>query len=286
MEIPRSAAVLGLGLIGGSLARDLAAYGLRVAGWDRDGAAVRAARDEGVLADALPADLAGVERYDLVVLALPVDAAVALLERLTVRLLSSSATVRLVTDCGSTKTRIVETATRLKLGPLFVGGHPLAGDHRSGWAASRTGLFRDALVYLTPPTTYRVPTLDLARWMWTTVGARPTVVATEYHDPHLAWISHLPQLASTTLGRTLAAAAKPRSALGPGGRDVTRLAGSGPELWAEIALDNAGALLPALDAFAAHLADLRDAVARRDRAALARLLAEGRAWSDAEHEQA
>ncbi|NJD18999.1 MAG: prephenate dehydrogenase/arogenate dehydrogenase family protein, partial [Gemmatimonadetes bacterium] len=141
-------AILGLGLMGGSLARDLAGLGHRVLGWDRDPGSVRAALAQGCIhrgRGSRPDDFQGIEEADVVVLALPVAASRETLPALAPRLRAS-----LVTDVGSTKRHIVAAAQSLGLGDQFVGAHPLAGDHRSGWGASRSGLFRGATVFLCP----------------------------------------------------------------------------------------------------------------------------------------
>ncbi|HEX5727044.1 MAG TPA: prephenate dehydrogenase, partial [Longimicrobiaceae bacterium] len=270
-----SAAVVGLGLVGGSLARDLAARGVRVLGYDRDAAALRAARDEGVVAEALGAGLEGVEGAEVVVLACPVAAAVQTLDAHHRRLGGA----RLVTDVGSTKRTIVEAAHRLGLGPRFVGSHPIAGSEASGWAASRTGLFAGAKVYLCPPESFRAEAVDLAHALWEQVGAVPQVVHADWHDQHVAWISHLPQLLSTALGLALAAEGVPRAELGPGGASVARLAGSSPEVWTEVLIYNAGFVLRALAGLEGRLAELRHAVELRDADAIARHFAEARAWA-------
>ncbi|HEY0022379.1 MAG TPA: prephenate dehydrogenase/arogenate dehydrogenase family protein [Longimicrobium sp.] len=264
-----SAAVIGLGLIGGSLARDLAAKGVHVFAGDRDEAAVRAAAEQGI---ARP--LTWNEPVDVVVLAAPVVAARELPGELAGRMEG----VRLITDVGSTKRSIVDAAEQLGIGDRFVGSHPLAGDHRSGWDASRTGLFVGAPVYLSPCRSTDADAVELARELWTMVGAVPEVMDAAEHDRRLAWTSHLPQAASTALSRALAAAGIARSDLGPGGRDVTRLAGSSPEVWADILADNADEVLPALDALEVEMRGLRQAVASGDRDRLRQFLASGREW--------
>ncbi len=270
-------AVLGLGLIGGSLARDLAARGTRVVGHDPDPSALRAALDEGVLSAAVSADGEGIEGADAVVLAVPVSDAPALLERLLPRL----AAVPLVTDAGSTKRRVVAAAEALGIGPRFVGAHPLAGDHRSGWAASREGLFSGARVWLCPTSSTTPGALAAADALWSSVGGATEAIGAEEHDRRLAWISHLPQLVSTSLGAALASARVSPHHLGRGGRDVTRLAGSSPPMWAGIALENADLLVPAVAQVEAALRALREAMERGDREALLDLLAAARTWADA-----
>jgi prephenate dehydrogenase len=265
----RSVAIVGLGLIGGSLARDLAARGVRVYGADQDEGTLRKAIALGIVAGGWEE-----QPVDAVVLAVPVLQA----PDVTRWLLPKLDGVPLITDAGSTKRSIVARAEELGFGDRFVGSHPLAGDHRSGWDASRAGLFDGARVFLCPTTSTAERTMRLARELWTMVGGGPVVVDADEHDRHLAWISHLPQLVSSTLGRVLAGQGIARGELGPGGRDVTRLAGSSPEMWAAIAIDNADALAPALDAMEAEMRALRDALAGGDRERLIALFAAAREW--------
>jgi prephenate dehydrogenase len=264
-----SAAIIGLGLIGGSLARDLKARGVRVFSWDRDLTAVRAAAEERI-ADPVVWD----EPLDVIVLAVPVLAARKLLRDIAAK----AHPVRLITDVGSTKRSIMTTAEGQGIGARFVGSHPLAGDHRSGWGASRTGLFEGAPVYLTSSRSTDADALELARELWTMVGAVPEVMDAAEHDRRLAWTSHLPQAASTALACALAEAGITRSHLGPGGRDVTRVAGSSPEMWADILADNADEVSTALASVATHLSAIRDAVASGDRDRLRALWAAGNQW--------
>jgi prephenate dehydrogenase len=275
VTVPRVAAVVGLGLIGGSLARDLAARGVRVLGADRDAAAVRAAMEAGVVAAALGPGLEGVEEADTVVLAVPVSAASALLASAAPRLRGA----RLVTDAGSTKRGILAAATGAGLGDRFVGGHPLAGDHRAGWDASRAGLFAGARVFLCPAPEAGDRARGLARALWTAVGGVVEEMEADAHDAGLAWRSHLPQAASTALAGALAAAGVPRSALGPGGRDATRLAGSSPEVWSAILMENADHVGDALRHFERWTRALRTALDARDAAAVERMLDAARRWS-------
>ncbi|HEU4558812.1 MAG TPA: prephenate dehydrogenase [Longimicrobium sp.] len=270
-----TAAVAGLGLIGGSLARDLAARGVRVLGYDAGAGVVDAAVAEGVVSAALGPGLEGVEDADVLVLALPVRAAPALLEAALPRLGS----VRLITDGGSTKAGIVAAARRLGLGASFVGAHPLAGDHRSGWAASRIGLFTGARVYLTPSGESSPGALALARELWRRVGGRPVEISAEEHDRLLAWTSHLPQVASSAVAAALAGRGIAPAELGRGGEDVTRLAGSSPEMWRDILADNAAAVTEAIAEVERQLAAARVAIHSGDAEAIRAWLAESRRWA-------
>lgn len=268
----RSVGIIGLGLIGGSLARDLAERDIKVLGYDRDEAVAKRAEDAGVLSERRdPADLGSA---DVVVLAVPIDEALALLPRLA----PSLEGVQLFTDVCSTKTTICRGAEDLDVA-AFVGSHPMAGDHRSGWNASRTGLFAGARAYVCPTRISSPGALVLAEQLWRFLGAAPERLTAEAHDREVAWTSHLPHVASAALAAALAGAAIGRERLGPGGRDATRLAASDPRLWTSIALDNATPLLPAIEELEAALRDMREAIRRGDRGALQRQFASAHAWS-------
>lgn len=269
-----SAAVLGLGLIGGSVARGLAALGVRVLGQDRDPCTLEAALREGAVHGALGPALEGVEEAEVVVLAVPVDAAPELLAAALPRLRHA----RLVTDVGSTQRSVCAAAERLGLGERFVASHPYAGSERSGWEASSARLFREARVYLSPTRSTGEESLALARELWAALGAEPEEVDAVEHDRLLAWSSHLPQAASTALALALAGAGVEWESLGPGGRSVARLAASSPEMWTAIALDNAEHLGAALDALQERLGELRGALARGDAGGLRRSFEVAQEW--------
>lgn len=271
----RTAIVVGLGLMGGSIARDLAARGVRVLGWETRRASLEAARREGIVE---------VGRYDepadVVILAGAVLTIPDMLRMVMDTMGPRLDAVRLVTDVGSTKSSILRAAEALGIGERFVGSHPLAGDHRSGWEASRTGMFQDARVFLCRAPSTTDDAMDLAGALWAGVGARPEEIDAGEHDERLAWTSHVPQLLSSILGGTLAGQGIPRAELGPGGRDVTRLAGSQPGLWAHIAFDNQAAILHALDAVDARLHAVRDALATGQFERLSALLEQARHWHE------
>lgn len=270
----RSAAVIGLGLIGGSLARELTSLGVRVLGGDRDTDAVRAALRDGEIRAALGPRLDGIGDADVLVLAVPVGVAADVLRSIRPQL----GGVRLITDVGSTKRSIGEAAEALGIGDRFVGSHPLAGDHRSGWAASRRGLFQGARVCLSPGPSTNPGALTLARKLWMAVGAEPEVVDSAEHDRRLAWSSHLPQTLASALARSLDCAGVSAAELGPGGSDMTRLAGSSAEMWTSIALDNRQNLLAALAAAEAELGVLRTALVAGDEARVHRFFTAAAEW--------
>ena len=267
-------AVLGLGLIGGSLARALAVRGETVLGYDRSPNVSLRAIEAGIVTYDIADDLSGLEEADTVVLAVPVNDAPVLLERAAPRL----ATTRLITDVGSTKRSICAAAREHGLGPRFVGSHPYAGDHRSGWEASRADLFLNATVFVcTLPETTTVA-LKRAHDLWSGVGAVVEEIGIEEHDRRLAWTSHLPQFIATLAAAVLDRQEIGRAALGQGGRDVTRLAGSSSELWSAIALDNADNLGLALGSLQTELSLLQSALTRRDERTVRDLLERASRW--------
>jgi prephenate dehydrogenase len=272
--MPRTVAVIGLGLMGGSLARDFHRAGARVIGWDRDAATRRQALESGVIAAELPESLAGVDDADTLVLAVPVSDAPRLIEALDAMGYGGD-----VTDLGSTKRSVVEAASRLGIAARFVGSHPLVGDHRSGWSASRDGLYSGARVYLCATRSTDAAAIERVRSLWTTVGAMPVLIDADEHDRLLAWTSHLPQVAASALAAALSSAGVAPGDLGAGGRDMTRLAASSPELWAAICADNVDLVDGALTALEAEIGRFRDVLRSNDRSELERLFSIGREWA-------
>ncbi len=270
----RNVAVIGIGLIGGSIARALSARGVRVLGYDRDRAALGAAVSAGIIQGELGNDLVGVEDADLIVVALPGDAAVEIIPRLAQLAKRNT----LLTDVGSTKRQIVRAAEAAGLGPRFVGSHPLAGDHRSGWEASRADMFQDARVFLCPAPSALRETVRRAEALWTSLGATPVMIDASAHDARMAWASQLPHFLSTALALALRDAGVSRSSLGPGGRDLTRLAGGSPEMWASIAEENGPEIAVAISGFKAQLEKIESALLARDRSLLKQSLVAGREW--------
>ena len=270
-------AIIGLGLIGGSIAKDLAARGTEVEAYDPNDASLDDAVRSGVVSCKLDASLSTL-RADVVIIATPVDAALDVLRLLARAGHGGSA---LVTDVGSTKSRIVAEASALGLGSQFVGAHPMAGDHRSGWPAARQGLFAGARVYLCAPPEAPAELVARADALWRDLGAHPLAIDATAHDRTLAWTSHLPHLVSAALALALGGAGVGREELGPGGRDITRLAGSSPEMWSAIAAENATAIDAALAAAEREVASFRRLLSRADAGELHSKFAAARAWFDA-----
>jgi prephenate dehydrogenase len=258
----RELAIVGVGLLGGSVAKAARAGRLarRLVGIGRDAGRLRPALEDGTL-DAVTTDLAeGVRGADFVLLAAPVLAIEGLLEQVG-RAAPSGA---VVTDVGSTKRNIVRAAERLYAGrPLaFVGSHPLAGSEQSGYKVARVDLFQGATVVVTPTETTELAALKRTSEFWEALGARVTSLDPETHDRTVAAISHLPHLVACALvdgARRVEPAALELAARGF--RDTTRIAAGDPDMWTEIFLANRDALSASVAAFREALADLERVIA-------------------------
>jgi prephenate dehydrogenase len=272
---PETLGVIGLGAIGGSIARQAKRAGVtRVLGWSPDTAERAAAAREGAVDDS-PARAVDVARVaDFLILAAPPAANLELLDAL-VPLLRDGA---LATDVSSVKRPIVQRAAAARLGARFAGSHPLAGTHRRGFDASRTELFRGAVVYVTPVADGEAAAREIAHFWESVLEAQPVVMDAARHDAQVALASHLPQAIASLLASVLADRLPPGATLGPGARDVTRLAASEPNLWTEILLMNRDVVLPELRALHEPLAELERALEAGDAAAVTQWLAKGSRW--------
>lgn len=267
-------AVVGLGLMGGSLAHDLARRNIRVLGFDRRDEVVQRAIDAGAVHQRI-GDLHQIGPVDLVVLATPVDIVIELLEQIQAGIGAAT----LVTDLGSTKAAICSEAASSGLADRFVGSHPLAGDHRSGWESARPGLYQGATVFLSPSSPGSSDSaVEEISSLWSSLGALPVLISPEEHDRKMAWISHLPQVVATALASVLGDEGFSPADLGPGGRDMTRLAGSSPDMWTAIAAANSGNVQAAVEQLQQRLSYFQNALDEPDPDALASFFRNGRSW--------
>ncbi|WQH34612.1 bifunctional prephenate dehydrogenase/3-phosphoshikimate 1-carboxyvinyltransferase [Salinicola sp. LHM] len=258
--------IVGLGMIGGSLAAALKANGYagRILACDRDRDEIATGLELGVI-DEGGGELAPlVARSDIIVLAVPVLAMKQVFAQL-----SPLIDEQILTDVGSTKRRVCDAA-REAFGHLptnFVPGHPIAGSEKSGVAAANPALYRHHKVILTPEADTAPAAVAAVRALWQRCGADVLEMPVDRHDQVLARTSHLPHLLAFSLVDTLARQDERleifRYAAG-GFRDFTRIAGSDPVMWRDIFTANRGALLAALDDFEAGLARLRTAIEQGD----------------------
>jgi prephenate dehydrogenase len=249
-------AIVGLGLIGGSIALAVRERwpSVRVVAVDRPPVLAHAA-GSGVI-DRAAGSVAEIGHPDLLVLAAPVRQNVQLLAQAAQCLNGST----LVTDVGGTKRDIVEAAKTLPEGqPLFVGGHPIGGAEHGGFGFARPDLFRGKPWIFTPDRTTTSEALDRLSRFVRGLGARPTTMDASDHDRLMAFVSHLPQLTASALMQVVgeAAGSDGLRVAGRGLTDTTRLASSPATTWREVCATNADVLTTALDALITTLMKLR-----------------------------
>jgi prephenate dehydrogenase len=263
-------AIVGVGLLGGSLAKAVRAHALarEVVGIGRDVSRMQPALRDGAL-DRVTADVAdGVAGADRIVLAGPVLAN----EGLLARVWAAAPAGAVVTDVGSTKRRIVAAAERLAAGRRevhFVGSHPMAGSERAGYAVARVDLFQGAIVVLTPTDATDSAAAKSIAELWAAVGARVVALDPETHDRAVAAISHLPHVAAWALVDAVVRFEPDALRIAARGfKDTTRIAASDPDVWREILVDNREAVQASLAAFRRALDDLESLVVGGDGPAL------------------
>ena len=293
--------ILGSGLIGGSFALALRKYtnGLHITAWDRAETATRA-RESGIADEAFSGELApAIQNADLIYVALPISTTLDVLPEVA----RHAASHALVTDACSTKVRIAQAAEELfpsRGGPLFLGGHPMAGKELAGIANADANLFRDTTYAFVGATSSSVeepgvesesllpadpsvrlpdeprtvtalsndPRVSALLKIIEKIGARPLWLGAQQHDYAVGLASHLPQLTAVALGSFLYdhldENGLPITLAGPGLRDSLRLAGSPYSTWRDIILTNREVLSASLDLFARRLDELREKLASRE----------------------
>jgi prephenate dehydrogenase len=255
-------AIVGLGLLGGSLGLALKKAGFtgRIAGYARRDETRQQALGEGAVDEGFADVTEAVHGADLVILATPVAVILDQLPRLQPHLSPQA----LITDVGSTKRRICALAAEFYAqGPLFLGGHPMAGKERSGLENADARLFENARYVLTPikPDDLKDGRVQAFRALVTTIGARPLTSDPASHDLAVAYLSHLPQLLSSGLASLIdekhAAEELILEVAASGFRDVTRLADSPYSVWRDICLTNTENIQMALDALIQKLESIK-----------------------------
>jgi prephenate dehydrogenase len=274
--VPRIALV-GTGLIGGSIGLALTRAGLEVAGYDRDPARAQRARELGALTEVAGSLPDAVRGADVTVVAVPVSAVAAVVADALA--LGAPA----VTDVGSVKAPVLAAvrAARPEDASRFVGGHPMAGSEQDDLDGADADLFEGAMWVLTPTEDTATDAYAAVRALVARTGAEIVAVAPEHHDDLVAVVSHVPQLAATTLMDVAAERGDERAVLlrlaAGGFRDMTRIAASHPGIWPDICVANRDAIVDALDRYRTALDGVRELVAASDRDGLLALLERARA---------
>jgi prephenate dehydrogenase len=251
----RTVAVIGVGLIGGSFALAIRSTGFRgeILGVSSP-RAIEAGIQRGAISRGVSLE-AACEQADLLYLADKVDAIMDVLRTIG----PSARPGTLITDAGSTKRAIVQTATKAVLSATFMGGHPMAGKELRGVENADAALFTGRPYVLTEPTR---PSALVAEFegLLENLGVQIVRMCPEEHDLAVAFTSHLPQLISTALAKTIAEQGSDsfHNVVGPGLLDMTRLALSAPDLWTSILRTNSEAVASALQTFISNLNSLKD----------------------------
>jgi len=263
-------ALLGLGLISGSLARSLKAQGWpgHITAWGPRAPSLEMGQQLGVI-DSWSLDLERViQDADMIVVGAPPIATGDLLAELLPRLQSSSQRP-VITDLASIKGWVIDRASCDYEG--YVPGHPIAGSEDSGVRAANADLFRGREIILTPTEHTDPSATAQVEAMWQLTGARVSHLTVSDHDAALAASSHSPHMVAYAL--TMALADNPLAPFQHGGgalRDMTRIAGSDPVMWRDIAVTNQRALLDALNDVEAELTRLKTLIKNADGAAMER----------------
>ena len=273
-------AIIGTGLVGASLGMALQRQdGVRgVTGWDRDPQQLDTAAQRGALTSTAAGSAEAAAGADVVVLAVPVSA----LPAVAAEVGAAMSPGAILTDVASVKgSTVAAMQAAVPDGVAVIGGHPMAGSHETGAAHASADLFVGATYLLTPteetdPDAYRTLHRLVAG-----LGARVLAVDPRRHDLLVAVVSHLPQLAASTLMDLAAQRARAEHAglllLAAGGfRDATRVAASNPDLWLDICAENREAIVEVLDDYRERIGALRSGLAVGDTDSLRRLLDDAR----------
>lgn len=273
----KTISIIGVGLIGGSLATDLKRHNnVKIYGIDASPAHLHTARHNGMIDIALPQLTVEAANADMVIIATPVMTMNAVIQDLAQKLHADSHTV--ITDVGSTKQSVI-AAFQCYLPqqmPYCVAGHPLAGSEKSGASAAERGLFEHKKVVLCPHEQQHSGSLKKVQDLWHSIGAEVYLMSAQEHDRIFAATSHLPHLLAYAFMQQIAT--DPQSAqllhfAASGFRDFTRIAGSNPDMWIEICLANQTEITTRLADYQQQLQQIADLLHRQDKAALRALFA-------------
>lgn len=264
--------IVGLGLIGGSLARAYHDAGHRVLAFDADSSVTAFARMANAVDEGLSEENIG--QCDLLLLAVYPQAAIDYLSNHAALLRKDSVAV----DCCGTKRIVCEACFEIarKYGFLFVGGHPMAGTHYSGFKYSRATLFKGAPMVLVPPVLDDMQMIDRVCQLLDAPGfGRFSVTTADKHDEMIAFTSQLAHVVSNAYVKS--PTAKSHKGFSAGSyKDLTRVAWLNPQMWTELFLDNRDHLMEELDGICAELKKYRDALSEGDSETLCALLEEGK----------
>ena len=260
-------AIIGIGLIGGSLSLALKQAGQvkHVVGYARNEATRERALSLGIIDTAAASIEAAVAEADVILLAVPMGAMASVLAEMAPHLTDNM----IITDAGSTKAGVVKAASDILGNSIsqFVPGHPIAGTEKSGPSAAFATLYQDHKVILTPMKQTNVSAVETIKTMWQQTGAEVSEMTVEHHDLILAATSHIPHLLSFNLVGLLAQNEDVDEVLryaAGGFRDFSRIASSNPVMWRDIFLSNHDAILTLLQQYQQQLTEIEQAIQEQD----------------------
>ena len=251
---PRRVAVLGVGLLGGSVALSIRRNrpDVVLAGTARDANKCARLTDAGIVDEATTSIEAACRDSDVVVVATPVDRIVPLV----IESAAASPDNCLITDVGSTKAQIVDQVGQDPVAATkFVGAHPIAGSEKTGFQHARADLFDGKVVVLTPGEQNDSQQIQRSSDFWHWIGGEIHTMSAAEHDTHLAAISHVPHLVSALVTRLATDQSLPLA--GSGWQDITRVAAGDPAMWTAICRQNRTAILSELERLSVELDQLK-----------------------------
>jgi len=258
--------IIGLGLIGGSLAWALKKSEQvgEVFGVDLDGGAIDYAIHKGIIDNGSTEIENGIKHSEVVVIATYVG----IIPKIARSVAAFTSPGTIITDVGSVKAHIVKQIEgSLPLHLHFVGGHPIAGTERSGIWVANFRLFKEKRCILTPTERTHPEALSKIKALWEAVGARVFLMDVETHDRIFGFVSHLPHAVAYALVNSVASVKDPANILdfaGGGLKDYIRIGGSSPNMWSDIFLTNKGNVLGAIDIFKGILEKIRGMIEKED----------------------
>lgn len=263
---------IGLGLIGGSIAKRLKALHpeLTILATARHATTISDAYEQGLIANDTPCEISDFSDCDYIFLCTPVQKNIEYLRMLKGHIKDTC----IITDVGSVKGDIHREVTALDLESQFIGGHPMTGSEKTGLNSATDFLLENAYYIITPTAKSNPDTVENFRELIQSLGAIPMVLDYEVHDYATAAISHLPHVIAYSLVNLIRESddsAETMKTIAAGGfKDITRIASSSPEMWENICLSNQKPLLKLIDAYMDMLEKVRADIAAEDGTALFR----------------
>ena len=255
---------IGLGLIGGSIAKALRRVHpeYRLIAYNRSRSSLVEAMSDGTINQATDVIDSSFAECDFIFLCMPVSVNIQCLKKLKDLVPDTC----VITDVGSVKSTIHEAVRELGMEARFIGGHPMAGSEKTGYASASDRLLENAYYIITPTPLSNPDKVEEMRQLVTDTGAVSIVLDYDEHDYATAAISHLPHVIAYTLVNLVRTSDNPKGLmrqLAAGGfKDITRIASSSPDMWESICLENKDQLLKVINAYKSSLDDIAEAICR------------------------